>query len=46
MTDLADNNPAGKPFPSGCATTELTPQEKVLAYMLFDITSCIAPPLE
>jgi hypothetical protein len=31
----------GTPFPGGCATGDLTPQEKALAFIFFDIASCV-----
>lgn len=32
---------SGTPYPGGCATGELSPQEKALAFIFFDIASCV-----
>jgi hypothetical protein len=34
-------NTSSSVFPSACAATPMTPQEKALAFMLFDLSSCV-----
>ncbi len=42
----AENNPTtGVTFPAECNNSAMTPQEKMLEFMLFDLGSCVAPPV-
>lgn len=36
------NSREGTPYPQDCAEDELTPQEKALAFMFFDLASCVS----
>ena len=42
---VSDAASSGMTFPTECSTTPLTPKEKTLEFMLFDLASCIGPPV-
>jgi hypothetical protein len=39
----ASNDNASMPVPASCANADLSPQEKALEFMLFDLSSCVIP---
>jgi hypothetical protein len=44
VEDASNNQAKGKTFPKECTAGAMTPQEKLLEFMLFDLTSCVSPP--
>lgn len=41
---VTNSNTAGLDFPTECSGNPMTPQEKALEYMIWDLASCVPPP--
>ena len=39
----ASSDHPAKPVPTDCANVDLSPQEKALEFMLFDLAACVTP---
>jgi hypothetical protein len=44
VEDASNDGSKNKRFPTECNSDPMTPQEKLLEFMLFDLTSCVTPP--
>src|SRR5262249_13317778 len=42
---VEDAQTSGLTFPAECSTGPMTPQEKVLEFMIFDLGSCVTPDM-